>query len=359
MMRTMILFLAAALTLQAQAATKTDLLKLNDELEASIQAGDWAKAAKLSQSLRGAVQDARNESMAAGGSKLVDSILAWLPADTVTLVVGQEPFTISERDRTKTPNALEGAQSYVLGLLAAAEKENLMKELSGRTVRLAALGARGFGEEHAGDQGTGLGMIRYQGCAVYAFTESVAESILGRTPEESIMGHRVWISKGSQNDSRNTETYLVALLKPDLMMACNDREFFREMVSRMDMPSQRRGLPPGLPEWKQLDRTVPLWAISHYDGNGLLQAVLARAGNDFEATGVTIEFGLAAGAVRARMLAKSDPWKDVVEQPEFNGAAKSREAAKGVWELSVDGTPDAALLSVLVLMSAVGFVVFI
>jgi hypothetical protein len=364
MTRTLTLLLLAAAALAAQPLSKADLLKLTDELETAVQTSDWPKAAELSRSLKSAVQDARNQSMAAGGSEFAESVLTWLPSDTETLVVGQQPFAISTQDDTKIPSALEGAQSYVLGLLAAAEKQNLFKNLVGRTVRLAVLGARRFGEETPGyrppgDQPGPLGMIPYQGCAVYAFTEPVAESILSRPSEDSIMGHRVWTSKGSQNDSHDTETYFVSLLKPDLMLACNHRGFFQEMVSRMSLPRQARALPADLPEWKQLDRTAPLWAICHYPANSGVLAALSPEGKDFGATGVTLEFGLASGAVRARMISKLDPWQDLVENPEFKGAAKSREVAKGVWELSVDGKPDAAMFAVFALMATVGFIVLL
>jgi len=79
------------------------------------------------------------------------------------------------------------------------------------------------------------------------------------------MGHRVWISKGSQNDWPDTDTYFVSFLKPDLMLACNRREFFGEM-SRAWVWSRNlvQHLPASLPEWKQVDRSAPVWAICHY-----------------------------------------------------------------------------------------------
>jgi hypothetical protein len=303
--------------------------------------------------------------MAAAGSELVDSILGWLPADTETLVVAREPFAVTSEDQTKIPSAVARAQGYVLGLLAAAEKQSLYNGLVGATVRLAALGARRFGEDPRrpsppGDPGVALGMIPYEGCAVYAFTKIVEGSILTRPPEDSIMGHRVWISKGSQNDWPDTDTYFVSFLKPDLMLACNRREFFGEMVTRMGLVAQpRAALPASLPEWKQVDRSAPVWAICHYHGSGAVLKSLSPGGKDLGATGVTVEFGLASGATRACMISESDPWKRLVNHPDFNGAAKSREVANGVWELSVDGKPDAASFAVFVLMAVLGFVVLL
>jgi hypothetical protein len=351
--------------LAAQTNAADDLLKLTDQLEAAIQANDWAKAAQLSRQLREAVHSARDQSMAAAGHDLADTILSWLPADTETLVVAQQPFAIVVLDRNDIPNALEWARSYVLGLLDAAEKEAVFKALNGRTVRLAALAARRFGEEEpskatprAGEPAP-LGMIPYQGCAVYAFADPVPDAIIARPPEDSIRGYRVWTSKGSQNDQPDANTYFVSLLKPDLMMVCNNREFFREMISSVDSSPHRRALPAGLLEWKQVDRTSPLWAVSHYTESSPAPAILSPEGDDPGATGIAVEFGLASGAVKARIVSKTDPWKDLVKNPEFNGAARSREVERGVWELSVEGKPEAAAMAVFALMGLLGFVVLI
>ena len=141
-----VLFIAAS-TVAAQSPVKADLLGLTNELDTAIQSGDWTKAVELSRALKAAAEDARNRSMASAGREQADSILAWLPADTETLVVAQQPFQIAVPDQTNNPSAIEMAQGFVGGLLEAAEKGNLHKDLVGRTVRLAALGARRFGEE--------------------------------------------------------------------------------------------------------------------------------------------------------------------------------------------------------------------
>src|SRR5438128_287284 len=151
-MRPMATLLFAALALRAQQPATADLLRRTDGLEAAIQVGDWTRAAQLSRDLKAAVQDARNHAMAAAATELRDSILAWLPADTETLIVAQQPFTIVAQDGTKVPSALESARGYVLFLLGAPEQQMAYKALTGRTVRLAALAARRFGEDPSGDR---------------------------------------------------------------------------------------------------------------------------------------------------------------------------------------------------------------
>jgi hypothetical protein len=360
MMRMLTMLLLATSALVAQTSGKVDLLKRTEELERLIAAGEWGKASDLSRSLKDAVTEARNRSLAASGSELADSILNWLPADTETLVVAQEPFSITKQDQTTIPTALQMAQNYVLGLLDVAEKGKLAEEVLGRTVRLAALGARHFGNHPPGKNNSiPLGMIAYQGCALYGFAESLPESILSRPSDDSVMGHRVWISKGTQSDRPDTDTYFVSLLQPDLLTVCNNREFFQEIVSRRGLPQQSRALPADLPEWKLVDRTAPLWAICHYRQDGLLVHLLQDPRSDPGATGIAVEFGRASGITRARMISKSDPWKSLTGQGDFHGAAKSRKVADGVWELSVSDDPEAAGMTAFALMTMLGFVVLI
>jgi hypothetical protein len=70
MMRTLTFLLLTAAAVAAQPLSRADLLKLNDQLDAAIQANDWRKAAELSRSLKAAIQDARNQSMAVSGNEL-------------------------------------------------------------------------------------------------------------------------------------------------------------------------------------------------------------------------------------------------------------------------------------------------
>jgi hypothetical protein len=59
------------------------------------------------------------------------------------------------------------------------------------------------------------------------------------------------------------------------------------------------------------------------------------------------------------MLAKSDPWKDFVNIPDFHGAATSREISPGVWELLVEGQAEVGGFAAFALMAALGFIVLL
>jgi len=125
------------------------------------------------------------------------------------------------------------------------------------------------------------------------------------------------------------------------------------MLGRMASPAQPRALPADLAEWKQVDRTAPLWAIAHYRGGGVCSDN-DGSGKDVGATGMTAEFGLASGGVRARMLSRSEPWKELMGVPELAGRVRSREFSVGVWELSIDGKPEAANMAAFALMGMLG-----
>jgi hypothetical protein len=163
-----------------------------------------------------------------------------------------------------------------------------------------------------------------------------------------------------KSEGRENAIYFVSLLEPDLMLACNSRAFFDEVVSRMgSKPKTRVALPDSLAEWKQLDRAAPVWAISHFAGPASMLVTASGPGiGESGATGVIVEYGSRSGLPKARMIAKQNPWKDLTVMLEPAGGSKTGEVSPGVWELSVESRhPEAGVLSVLMLMGVVGFVV--
>lgn len=353
----LVLLLMTAWIASAQSPDKDGLLRLTNELDTAIQSGDWAKAIELSGTLKATAEDARNRSMATAGREQADSILAWFPADTETILVAQQPFELATQRQTETPRTFQLAQAFILGLLQAAEKGTLATDLAGRTLRLAVFGARRFGEKVTTEpQVPALGMIPYQGCATYSFAAAIVQPILSRPPEETILGYRVWISKGSQNDQRDRDDYFVSMLNAEAMLVCNSRAFFQEMVERIGQSAQRRALPADLPEWKLVDRSVPLWGLTHYRNS---RPPLGTGRENLGATGLTVEFGLDGDVSLARMITDSDPWKGIASSRDFRGAAQSSEVSTGIWELKIAGKSDAALFTILVLMGELGFVILL
>src|SRR5271167_3488457 len=72
----------------------SDLLTLTNNLRSALRANDLPKAASLSAVLRETLRVARNRALAPRIDEEIDTILGWLPADTETLMVAREPFTL-------------------------------------------------------------------------------------------------------------------------------------------------------------------------------------------------------------------------------------------------------------------------
>jgi hypothetical protein len=132
----------------------------------------------------------------------------------------------------------------------------------------------------------------------------------------------------------------------------------QETVARLGVPPRNRALPADLPEWKLVDHSVPLWGITHYRSPELVDS-LSPGRENIGAVGLAVEFGLDNDMALARMIANSDPWQALINNPDFRGTAQSGQVGGGVWELKIDGKSDGAGFAVFVLMAELGFVVLI
>lgn len=354
MIRRLVAVIVAAAALRAQTP---DLIGKTDELQRAIATEDWNKAATLSRSLKQDVTDARNRSLAGEESALANTTLNWMPADTETFLVAQQPFAIPTAKDAGDASGLEMAQGFLLMAMEAAENGKLLTDFAGKTVKFAASGARNFhNQKEMANGGLPLGMIAYEGCSLYAFTEALPDSLIARPGDDLVSGNRVWISKGSMNDTPNTDTYFVTLLQPDQMLVCNDRTFLNDVISRRKMARGPRALPASLPEWKYVDRTAPLWAISHY-AKGFLPPFTFRP-EQFDAahppSGISVAF--TPGKSVARILSAKNPF-DAPNAADPDIPMSSRKIADGVWELTISDSGQGAPTAAMLFMGMLGFVV--
>ncbi len=304
------------------------------------------QAALFSQTGTARTVETRNGKLTASGSDWVDRVLTWLPSDTEALAVAAQAFDVT-LDGSESQTALASARSFFFAHLESAAGARGFEHILGLTVRRAALAGRKFDDTAAPPRRTG--MVPYQGCALLLFTQPLPLPPLRRPADENIMGHRVWTHRNG------TVEDLLTLLEPDLLLACNHRRFFEEVVTRRSSPTSPRALPDTLREWTLVNRQAPLWGLAHYAGPPSTLAA-AAFGQDPAATGAVIEFGPVA---RARLLAKHNPWQNDVTSPDFHGAAATHQPTAGLWELSVAPQSDAALVTVMTLMAAIGFIVVI
>jgi hypothetical protein len=357
------LFCALALSAQQPQVNSESLLVLTDRLRAAMEAGDWKKAAELSSALKNATAEARGRALLGKNNEEIDRVLGWLPENTETIVVAQQPFILLEGDPNSVADALTEARGYVLNLLGPANDAELVKALYGTTVRFAVLAARRFENHKADERGAiPLGMIAYQGCAAYAFGTAVRDAAFTRLPDSTILNHEVWTLTGDEPDDK----VLISFLKPDLILACNDKDFFSSVLSRINEPPKETKF-RRLPEWSQVDHSASVWGLRHFipEAREWDPTHPANAGvtgtSDAGAIGITLQVGLPRGKVSGRWLStsKTNYWDDLVSSPDFGNAASTRKIGEGVWELSANDESGPGTFAVFALMAMLGFAVLL
>jgi hypothetical protein len=287
----------------------------------------------------------------------VDSVLDWLPKDTETILVAQKSFQILHAD-AEPADALDMAHGYVLGLLGAAENERLIRTLQGQSIRFAVVAARKFGFR----DDDSLGLVSYEGCAAYAFAKPLDAAIFARTAEEKLPGNALWLSKGSQNESKYEYTYRTTLLKPDLLLICNNQNFLNETLATFDSASPskvRQALPASLPEWKQVDRSAPVWGLRHFAQQLELDYIHPERGKgDPTATGSTMQVGPASAVLGCWVSkANADPWREFSTSKDLKGRATTRRNALGGWEVAVSASnKEVMFFATAALFGSLGFV---
>ena len=201
---------------------------------------------------------------------LIRQALSWLPSDTETIWVAAGPFAMppfkepdQENQDSGTPvtERLELAALDLYGL-----KHGLLQNyLAGQTVKLAIEGSRHFRPP------AGEGEARYEGCEIALLAKSnsnrgaafAEQSTSAALKTETVAGEA--IREYQDKIDSDTWTLFVAFPKPNLVLACTNREYLSEVLQRVDGKVGPRALPDTLAEWKSVDLNAPFWALRHYD----------------------------------------------------------------------------------------------
>jgi hypothetical protein len=357
----------------AQTPVETaNLLSLTDRLQAAIDGEDWTRAVELSGALKLALAESRNAALASKSEEQINAALGWLPANTETVIVAKEPFKLdfNSRRNSALPGTLRLTQSYTLTPISSKASEELTTKLEGQTLRFAIFAARRFQNRQPGaGNAAPHGLIAYQGCGIYAMARLAGGQPLARPPDESVAGYLVWTLKGARaetiaSDEARAETLFISQPKPDLLLACNDRNFLFETLARIDAPARARVLEADAPEWKVVDRSAPLWAVRRFlpERAGADPSYPSGGGPmgiaDTAATAVVFEAGTPKAAIRAQWISKSrvNPWQALAAIPDFRGSARVQINRDGFWQIAVEQESNASLYTVLALMGLLGFV---
>lgn len=202
----------------------------------------------------------------------VAQVLSWLPADTETILVANKPFAMPrfKPDDSRRENEISLAdlpEAFELLPLSLFElKDGLLQNyLAGQRVEIAMEGSRHF--RNPG----GLGELPYEGCQIAVLTVASAtrtDSFLKRFSNvavsvDSVAGQKIPVFEEKlENDIWTT---FVAFPKPNLVLACTNRDYLREVLERIGGKAGRRALSDTLAEWKFVDANARFWGLRHYD----------------------------------------------------------------------------------------------
>ncbi len=235
--------------------------------------------------------------------------------------------------------------------------------LVGQTVKFAVAGVREFRSF------TGLGMGPYDGCAVIAFAKPIAnqwQSLTADVTREEWLGNPIFAFSAERAGSVRARPELVHLfvtqLTSDILVTATDRDSLHLLLDRRARAEAGRAMPRSLPEWKEVIRDAPVWAIRHFrheDGSVLSPGPVSDIEGP-EAVGLVYSAQPIGPEQRVVYLSRSQNINEVArhgwEWEEEGLKPKVRRRSKGVAEVTVPtpSTHDTGLFFLL-LLSGLGY----
>lgn len=336
-------------TLCAQTAGQTELLRLTDELRSAITQQKLTLAANLAAKLDDAVKAQQHAWLIRDADQRVEEVLTWLPVDTESLWVNQNPFVVKADESLSLLNG-RATELYSVDRLSALSNGRFYRLLSGRTIRLVVAGTRNI--IHSQELSVPAVLPKRDVAYFYFLSEPID---LG-SQDEYIQKRPVWRAPANIDDIRvpfrpgverpqlEDENWL-ALARPDLLVVTNSKELLGETLERIEHGSQTRAYPPSLTEWKHVDRRASFWGLRHYtdqakpkpNERGYVNAALpepdgAAAG---VAAGVAVNFDAAGQRLEIRYLSQA-PLTAADPAEMVHGQFLIDQAEPGVWRLVSD-----------------------
>jgi hypothetical protein len=318
-----------------------DTGRLRRELRTAIEREEFTLATELAGRLDAAVQSQYRALLIRDANRHVEEALTWLPADTESLWVNQEPFTINAEQSIELLYG-RATQVYSVDRLRALNEGKIYRDLTNRTILLVVAGARNI-------RTTGLGIpapiSEHDVVYLYIFSEPVDLP----SADESIQSRPVWrgvatidargLPTGAQQARRIEENW-IALARPNVLVLTNNKALLAEILGRISDGSTRRALPAALPEWNHTDRQAPFWGLRHYTDRskpkvgerGYSSANLPQP--DGSAVGVAVQFDTTKQRLEVRYISQTQ-----LVQERFDPAGvefRVDQLMPGVWRLDSD-----------------------
>jgi hypothetical protein len=197
-----------------------------------------------------------------------ERLLSWLPDDTETLIVSQEPFEIQkakgDEESLRDVSPFDVIRFLPVMPLDSIQDGLLTNELSGLKVVCAVEGSRHF--TRPGE----FGMMPYQGCHILEFAAGSDEKLqkaikrLQNKAKETIDigGHKVAVFVEQREQDK--WSYFVCRPLSGILLIATDREYLRVTLDCIERKAEKRALAGDLAEWKHVDTKATIWAIRHY-----------------------------------------------------------------------------------------------
>ena len=334
-------------------------------------------------------QEGKSKKAAAPPSEEFSQILSWLPADTETIVVANGPFSMPDLippDSQEVPPLVESVddlkedfEALPLGLLGF-KSDLLSSRLQGQKINFAIEGARHFRNPE------GLGTAPFEGCSIAVFARDISDrtsaflvdSTKAALPSEQIEDQKVAVFQEILGS--DPWTIYVDFPKPNIALACSNRDYLREVLVRMHGARGAMALPDQLPEWKYVDTHTRFWGFRHFskppakdakeDSASPFSDDNGRADRDSQATGVLFRLDPNKSRIATITYFSGDPGVlKKLKSGEFSGGAEPAakelnpefsELAPGVVAIAYDlESPDSVNLFLLILSSSLGHAIFI
>jgi hypothetical protein len=200
----------------------------------------------------------------------VRQVLSWLPADTETILVANTPFAMPlfkpDDDQQSHETSLD-ERFELLPLDRFALKDGLLQNyLVGERIELAIEGSR-----HFRPPVSNFGEMPYEGCQIAVLAKAsssrgpsfvkAAGSVALKT--DNVAGQSVAVFQEKRD--HDTWATLVAFPKPNLVLACTNRDYLSEVLQRIGGKIGKRALPDTLAEWTFVSTNASFWGLRHYD----------------------------------------------------------------------------------------------
>ena len=182
----------------------------------------------------------------------VQQALAWLPADTETIIVAQSPFPNLESDLRTVAVACKAVAT--IGV-----PKTFGTSIMGKA-KLVVNGSRKYGYPKS------LGMCPYEGCKIMSFDSKdmlQVRKVIEKSAKEdaNLAGIQTWTQKEKSEKDDWTYTFAIA---DDRVFCATNAAYLKEVLTRMKDHASREALPETLEQWKHVDFDSTFWCVRNF-----------------------------------------------------------------------------------------------